>query len=234
MAKREFDSSFRVENASEKEERLARSLCFYPDEKYLNCLLIEIKEDMIFDDSEMQILEITLSKMDRDYVYSKALFETGKLYMFYCVNMNEYERMELAFSKFDESASLGFEEAKMYSEIAHFIPEINTLIMEGKDYGRYRKLFDCIIFLSEDVKGDEEILCLKAYDMCAELIYAYYADFKREGADSKEIRDLILGYKTRVVGFPEGNEQTEEEKRRVLSKCERALKEIEKVEGSIK
>ena len=222
-------------SSDSKIEQLSAAVNQYFSEDNYIYLLDEIKKDSTFSRDESELIESIIEK--HDYKIKKQpylLYETGVLYFYYYDDDSENDllttRAMMSHDKFLEAGNLGVDEAKVYEEITAFLVSINSMIIEGKDKGMYRRLYGNLNRVLTASNCEEDIVRLTVYDMCLDMIYAYSLDFYREGIDTKDMLNLLDTIDRDASGIENTGKKTDELNTIVKEKIPKAKKEIERVE----
>ena len=222
-------------SSDSKIEQLSAAVNQYFSEDNYIYLLDEIKKDSTFSRDESELIESIIEK--HDYKIKKQpylLYETGVLYFYYYDDDSENDllttRAMMSHDKFLEAGNLGVDEAKVYEEITAFLVSINSMIIEGKDKGMYRRLYGNLYRVLTASNCEEDIVRLTVYDMCLDMIYAYSLDFYREGIDTKDMLNLLDTIDREASGIENTGKKTDELNTIVKEKIPKAKKEIERVE----
>ncbi|MBR5066688.1 MAG: serine/threonine protein kinase [Lachnospiraceae bacterium] len=217
------DSDIRKENLIKLTEKEPCS------EWYLR-LFDEMKNDYVFDHSESLEVEEMLDR-DEEKIkpddYSKICEALGRMYLFYYKDSEDenenYRRAAYWFDKVNEN------ESDVYSRIGHFLSEIPSMILEGKDGGMYAKYYSDLSEIISDVSEKESVVRTEVYSLFADSVLLYGADFYREGISIREMRNTLNSLE-RILTEETGGREFEREKENILKRIKEAKGELDYVE----
>jgi len=195
-------------------------------------LFDEYKNDYVFDDIEAvqaeKLIDRDVSKL-KEEDYKKICSSLGRLYLFYYEDLNEEnENYKRSAFWFDRAAENG-DERDVYSEIGHFLSEIQMMILEGKDAGMYTKYYYNLNEILNDVSDKESVVRCEVYSLYADSLFAYGADFYREGISVGEMKEKAE-YIERILKDENGGREFEKEKERILKRIKDVKGELDYVE----
>ena len=203
----------------------------YSAEWYIR-LFDEYKNDYVFDEAEAKEAESLLdgdSRKLKEEDYKNICASLGRLYLFYYEDLSgeneNYRRASFWFDRAYEDES----ERDVYSEIGHFLSEIQMMILEGKDAGMYAKYYSDLNEILKDVSGKESVVRCEVYSLFADSVLAYGADFYREGIGIEEMKEKI-DYIERTLIEENGGREFEKEKEGILKRIKEAKGELDYVE----
>ena len=243
------------ESESKRKESLELLIEEEGNYEWFSQYLEEIKSDGVFDKDEVDSLEKILSDYDKKTEqgnatenttenanvnakegrlskedYSAALYETGRLYMFFYETENEKEKLPLAKNMFDKSFEEGFEEAKVYSDICNFRLRINSLILEGKDTGVYKEYYENICHIIAESKNEEAIK-YDFYELGVDSVYAYSADFYREGIGFDKMKKLLSEIEEDISDDENLGSRASKTREKLMIRIKEAREEIDVIES---
>lgn len=221
-------------DSSERREILKSIIKRDPTYEWYSKYFDELKADYVFEYEEALECEEMLRR-DYDSLkgedYEKTAGELGRMYMFYYEDFeDEYERLLKATYWFDEAGE-NKEEMDVYSRIGHFLFEIQSMILEGKDGGMYSKYYSDLNDILSEIPRDESLLEIHVISLYADSVLAYGADFYREGISVNEMRNHLLDMEERLKLRCGGREE-EKEKDEVLKRIEEAKGELDYIENN--
>ena len=214
-----------------RKENLIKLIEKDPKAEWYIRFFYELKNDYIFDDLEAgeveEMLESDEGKIKEDD-YKKISEELGRLYLFYYKDLNDvnanYIRAAYWFDKAEEE-----EDARdVYSRIGHFLSEIPSMILEGKDGGMYEKYYSDLSEIISDVSEKESVVKAEVYSLYADSVLLYGADFYREGISIEEMRNT-LDTMEKVLNEENGGREFEKEKDKILKRVKEAKEELDYV-----
>lgn len=219
-------------------EQLSAAVNLYFSEDNYLFLLDEIKKDGSFSKKESELVESILERHSyRIKKYPYLLYETGILYFYYYDDDSSNDllivRAVMSHDKFFDACNLGIEDAKAYEEITTFLMSVNSMIIEGKDKGMYRRLFGNLNRIITASTHEEDIMRLTVYDMTLDMLYAYSADFYREGIDINDMRILVMNIGEDVMSIENTGKKSDELKLRIDEKIPKTEKEIENIKDIV-
>ena len=103
------------------------------------------------------------------------------------------------------------------------------MILEGKDAGMYEKYYRDLNEILEDVSDKESVVRCEVYSLFADSVYAYGADFYREGIGIDEMKER-LELIERILMEENGGREFEKEKEGILKRIKEAKGELDYVE----
>ena len=199
------------------------------DEWYLR-LFDEYRNDYVFDDEEALEAEELLSRDIRkikEEDFKNISESLGRLYLFYYRGNDENENYMRATYWFDK-AFISESDRDVYSRIGHFLSEIQMMILEGKDAGMYLKYYSDLNVILNDVSGKESVVRCEVYSLYADSIFAYGADFYRDGVSIEEMK-RNLDFIENILNEENGGREFEKEKAGILKRIEEAKGELDYV-----
>ena len=219
-------------NADVRKENLIKLVEMEPKAEWYIRFFYELKNDYVFDDLEAKEVEEMLERDEgklKVEEYKEVSEELGRLYLFYYKDLKDenanYLRAAYWFDKAEEDEGA----RDVYSRIGHFLSEIPSMILEGKDGGMYEKYYSDLSEILNDVSQKESVVKAEVYSLYADSILLYGADFYREGISIEEMRKN-LDVVEKVLCEENGGREFEKEKERILKRVEEAKEELDYVE----
>ncbi|MBR6383654.1 MAG: serine/threonine protein kinase [Lachnospiraceae bacterium] len=215
-------------DSCERKESLIKLIEKEPSGEWYLRLFYELKNDYVFDYSEAGEIEEMLErdegrlKAEDHKRISEAL---GRMYLFYYTD-DENENYRRATYWFDKACD---NESDVYSRIGHFLSEIPSMILEGKDGGMYKKYYSDLNEIVNDVSGKESVVRTEVYSLYADSILLYGADFYREGISMEEMRNTLKTVE-KFLNEENGGREFEKEKESILKRIKEAKGELDYVE----
>ena len=219
-----IDSDVRIENLLKLIEK-------EPSAEWYLRFFYELKNDYFFDSSEAVQIEKMIER-DKDKLreddYKEICEALGRLYLFYYEDLDErnvnYQRATYWFDKEEDE-----DERDVYSRIGHFLSEIPSMILEGKDGGMYAKYYSDLSEILNDVSEKESVVKAEVYSLYADSILLYGADFYREGISIEEMRNTLVDVEM-TLNEETGGREFEKEKENILKRINEAKGELDYVE----
>lgn len=224
---------------NERREKIIELININDDASWFLKLVDEYRLDGNFDSVEAaeieKIYKENLFFISESSLYPEICLTLGKTYLFYYESnsdISEREREVKSVIWFDEGSKAGDKEAADYASLIHFLLEINSYILEGKDAGKYRELFERIKSISLEAKSEDDFIKVNTYSICTDLIYAYCKDFYEEGITSDDMLTLLSETETDINLVSGGGVIVKEKKNEVAEKITLAKDEIIYIEKS--
>ena len=217
----------------ERKENLIELINKEPSCEWYLRFFDELKNDYVFDVKEAseaeQLLDANAVRLPKDD-YGEICEALGRMYLFYYRDLeNENDNYIRAAYWFDK-AGKDENERDAYSEIGHFLSEIQPMILEGKDGGMYAVYYSDLSEILNDVSEKESVLRCEVYALFADSVLLYGADFYREGVKPDDMRDR-LNAAEKYLNETNGGREFEKEKEGILKRIGEAKEELDYVEA---
>ena len=192
----------------------------------------ELKNDYVFDSAEAvkteEMIERDKDKLKEDD-YKEICEALGRMYLFYYKDLNDENENYLRAAYWFDKAEDDENERDVYSRIGHFLSEIPSMILEGKDGGMYAKYYSDLSEIVNDVSEKESVVKSEVYSLYADSILLYGADFYREGISIEEMKNTLEAVEM-ILNEETGGREFENEKERILKRINEAKGELDYVE----
>lgn len=164
------------------------------------------RSDQVFTTGEEQQLRAailpSLGELRANENYARMAFDIGKLYWYnYAADDaiakgTRSERIRAAAQWMnDAAADEDFEQhglARAYAGIAEFETTIVPLINEGSDAGLYRPYFDRVLYLLDELSGQEnDVVRLETANLALDAAFTYPRKLRADGISQKELLALV-------------------------------------------
>lgn len=164
------------------------------------------RSDQVFTTGEEQQLRAailpSLGELRANENYARMAFDIGKLYWYnYAADDaiakgTRSERIRAAAQWMnDAAADEDFEQhglARAYAGIAEFETAIVPLINEGSDAGLYRPYFDRVLYLLDELSGQEnDVVRLETANLALDAAFTYPRKLRADGISQKELLALV-------------------------------------------
>ena len=230
-----------IRNATENYDREVRITSLKsllekdPNEKWYLKLFDEIKADSVLSYEEASDLEMMLEKdaaiLKEKGEYTTVSKELGRMYLFYFEDSdNEFEKYIRAARWFDENVRNGGS-AYAYSETAHFLSDIQSMILEGRDGGMYKDYFFGLKKILTDDMTKEPTVRIKIMSLATDSILAYGTDFLREGILIEEMNEMLDEIDVFLSNEKDFGNEYENAKSDLRERIKKAREELVYIEG---
>ena len=211
-------------------------------EAYID-LLDAFKEDTIFTTEEesifLNLVNSHLIELRQEADYPDLAFAIGKSYWYYYdygqndssyngdrKDTNENTRMTNAIQWFDDVVNMGdessnyYQMARVYRDIGIFHKDITPNQDEASDTGMYEKYWSNLEELVDLVRssGENEIAILEVYRLTENAIETYARNFKKDGVNESEMRNLHSKVEQGVKETDATSDKTEGMKNDILAR----------------
>lgn len=164
------------------------------------------RSDQVFSIDEEQRLRAvilpSLGELRANEDYARMAFDIGKLYWYNyaagdaATKGTRSERIRAAAQWMnDAAADKDFEQhelAQAYAGIAEFETTIVPLINEGSDVGLYRPYFDRVLYLLDELSGQEnDVVRLETANLALDAAFTYPRKLRADGISQKELLALV-------------------------------------------
>lgn len=164
------------------------------------------RSDQVFSIDEGQRLRAvilpSLGELRANEDYARMAFDIGKLYWYNyaagdaATKGTRSERIRAAAQWMnDAAADKDFEQhelAQAYAGIAEFETTIVPLINEGSDVGLYRPYFDRVLYLLDELSGQEnDVVRLETANLALDAAFTYPRKLRADGISQKELLALV-------------------------------------------
>lgn len=164
------------------------------------------RSDQVFTTGEEQQLRAailpSLGELRANENYARMAFDIGKLYWYNyaagdaATKGTRSERIRAAAQWMnDAAADKDFEQhglARAYAGIAEFETAIVPLINEGSDAGLYRPYFDRVLYLLDELSGQEnDVVRLETANLALDAAFTYPRKLRADGISQKELLALV-------------------------------------------
>lgn len=164
------------------------------------------RSDLVFSIDEEQRLRAvilpSLGELRANEDYARMAFDIGKLYWYNyaagdaATKGTRSERIRAAAQWMnDAAADKDFEQhelAQAYAGIAEFETTIVPLINEGSDVGLYRPYFDRVLYLLDELSGQEnDVVRLETANLALDAAFTYPRKLRADGISQKELLALV-------------------------------------------
>lgn len=164
------------------------------------------RSDQVFSIDEEQRLRAvilpSLGELRANEDYARMAFDIGKLYWYNyaasdaATKGTRSERIRAAAQWMnDAAADEDFEQhelAQAYAGIAEFETTIVPLINEGSDVGLYRPYFDRVLYLLDELSGQEnDVVRLETANLALDAAFTYPRKLRADGISQKELLALV-------------------------------------------
>ena len=164
------------------------------------------RSDQVFTTGEEQQLRAvilpSLGELRANENYARMAFDIGKLYWYNyaagdaATKGTRSERIRAAAQWMnDAAADEDFEHhelARAYAGVAEFETAIVPLINEGSDAGLYRPYFDRVLYLLDELSGQEnDVVRLETANLALDAAFTYPRKLRADGISQKELLALV-------------------------------------------
>lgn len=164
------------------------------------------RSDQVFSiDEERRLRAVilpSLGELRANEDYARMAFDIGKLYWYNyaagdaATKGTRSERIRAAAQWMnDAAADKDFEQhelAQAYAGIAEFETTIVPLINEGSDVGLYRPYFDRVLYLLDELSGQEnDVVRLETANLALDAAFTYPRKLRADGISQKELLALV-------------------------------------------
>ena len=215
-----------------RKENLLKLIEKEPSAEWYMRFFYELKNDYVFDSAEAvkteEMIERDKDKLKEDD-YKEICEALGRMYLFYYKDLNDENENYLRAAYWFDKAEDDENERDVYSRIGHFLSEIPSMILEGKDGGMYAKYYSDLSEIVNDVSEKESVVKSEVYSLYADSILLYGADFYREGISIEEMKNTLEAVEM-ILNEETGGREFENEKERILKRINEAKGELDYVE----
>jgi eukaryotic-like serine/threonine-protein kinase len=172
--------------------------------------------------------------------YANLAFEIGKAYWYYYdygkneVSDNQTTRMISSVKWFDDAVRYGskdtdfYKMAVIYRDIGRFNQDINILVEEASDKGKYKPYWENIKDLIKLIDDESEIVQLELYRLAMYSVEQYARKFKSDGVTESDIRSVVETVKKGTNHVQVSTDKTIAIKSEVVGRFDFISQEIDK------